>query len=1645
MAPARTLLLIVALSAISVPQARPQVPREWLQSSAAEFLAGSFHQTIVTNKTGGEVQLQYPLYRSGADSLLTGPGDRFIGLDGSGNFVRAWQDHDSIVVRRFDAAGNPASAVLRVSEPGRGLIYNVGYVPSALLDNGFFYVAWVSSDSGKVYGQLFSPGGAKIGPNRFITTSGHTQLFSNNVDSTFRVITINRTPAGSDTTAILCWRIDLSGEQADPAPKRLHHRISPLGILSATARMDRAGEFILAWIASGWIYGGTRETLFVQRFDNVGDPLRAPVIVNDFLGWGVSFPYLALDDSGRYLVVWADNRNDQPGGSQFDIYAQLYDDDDTPILANFRVNTTVGPGNTWDWWPDVHFRNGHYRVSWTTWNEPALRYDVYSNTWSYFFDRAGEYTSPVYDAGPLLVDYDRLFRTAPLPAGTSLGFRLRSAQSLPELDAAEWTGPGNSPDSFYAASGALIGPGHASHRMVQYRAYFASSQWGVSPSLRDVRLTYRIDSVAPPDPPSTVSLLPAHGAIVVEWQSSPSPAIGHYRIHRGTAPHAYDAGWTKTVPGTTHSFTDTSITIGVTYHYAVTAVDSNLQESAYTDDVSGRSAILTLYVSAEAADGGIGSFEFPFRSIQDATAEALDHDTVFVLPGTYDGMVRIPPRVSLIGSGARFTTIAAGGDSNVIRCGLQSTLRGFTIRQTGPVKQWCAVWCGNSGPTIEDNVIINMVPESNPNDFQGIFANGGLPTIRRNYIVDFESGIDISDDVTSVINNNIVISRLVGIQLFNHAVATITNNTVVIIRPYGSGFWAFPNPSANIRNNIFAGISAGNGMAFNTSCYLPLMTHTVEYNDAWNFLTTYECVPPGPGNISADPLFVGGAAGDYRLESGSPCRNAGDPGAPYLDADGSRNDLGAFGGPDPITPGMFSGFDVVFGIGSTSGFPGDTVRVDLSIENGTSLASAGFTLDFDASLAGLLSVERTPATDSMLVEVDTIDDGTISVRLVGGPPQGGGSVRLLSLVFRIDPSAGPDQATSLLLTGVSLQDEDDVELVLRGLDHGAIIVSPGGEGGRYLFVDRRSGSATADGTRLHPWKTIGEAVARATPGDTVLIAAGTYEEVISVPDSIHIRGSGAAITTLRADTASAMDLEPVVRFSFSHGSSISGMSITDATTELPPATGPIDGNASSFEIFNCLIASKRPPITALLFLRGKSSASIHDNVFHGGSGPAALIEIWDSSDARIHRNHFGQTDRAVGINHSRGTIGNNRFNTTGSGDAQIEINTGLPVVVHNNLIASFNDNSIVAIRADSTRIVNNTLVGGFTGIEVRNSSPPVMNNIVTGHQYGILLDGGPPSTYNNSWGNANDYYNTVPGEGDISDDPLFIDPPGRDYRLATASSSRDAGNPDPLYDDLDGTRNDMGAFGGPGLDTTFFTPGGATLRIGESSGPPGDTLRIPIVGSLLRGTASAELTIGYDPLRLSLVNARTTPGTAMFSLRLSGPAPGIIGLRLTSPRGLRVDSATIATLEFVPMVNQLSTTLRFKDARLLRETSSEIPVSTLLDGQIVLTAVRDDWALPTSIELEQNYPNPFNPVTTVRYRLPVRSRVTLRLYDLLGREIRTLVDEIQEAGNRTIDWNSLNGRGIPASSGVYVYRLEVSTLDGPSASVTRVRKMILLR
>jgi flagellar hook assembly protein FlgD len=102
------------------------------------------------------------------------------------------------------------------------------------------------------------------------------------------------------------------------------------------------------------------------------------------------------------------------------------------------------------------------------------------------------------------------------------------------------------------------------------------------------------------------------------------------------------------------------------------------------------------------------------------------------------------------------------------------------------------------------------------------------------------------------------------------------------------------------------------------------------------------------------------------------------------------------------------------------------------------------------------------------------------------------------------------------------------------------------------------------------------------------------------------------------------------------------------------------------------------------------------------------------------------------------------------------------------------------------------------------------------------------------------------------------------------------------------------------------------------------------------------------------------------------------------------------------------------------------------------TREMDLTAVPNEFSLHQNYPNPFNPVTKIEYDVPGDGNMSLIIYDLMGRQVKTLVSGFQSAGYHEIIWNGINDQQEQVGAGMYLYRME-------SAGFIKTKKMVLLK
>ena len=119
-----------------------------------------------------------------------------------------------------------------------------------------------------------------------------------------------------------------------------------------------------------------------------------------------------------------------------------------------------------------------------------------------------------------------------------------------------------------------------------------------------------------------------------------------------------------------------------------------------------------------------------------------------------------------------------------------------------------------------------------------------------------------------------------------------------------------------------------------------------------------------------------------------------------------------------------------------------------------------------------------------------------------------------------------------------------------------------------------------------------------------------------------------------------------------------------------------------------------------------------------------------------------------------------------------------------------------------------------------------------------------------------------------------------------------------------------------------------------------------------------------------------------------------------------------------------------------RTLASNGPLKLTIDASQV--GIEETGLIPETFALHANYPNPFNPTTTISYDLPEQAQVTLGIYDILGKQIKTLVNQSQDAGNKIAVWDGTDELGRTVSAGLYIYRIK-------AGSYSKTMKMVLLK
>ncbi|MGB5530383.1 MAG: T9SS type A sorting domain-containing protein, partial [Ignavibacteriaceae bacterium] len=118
-------------------------------------------------------------------------------------------------------------------------------------------------------------------------------------------------------------------------------------------------------------------------------------------------------------------------------------------------------------------------------------------------------------------------------------------------------------------------------------------------------------------------------------------------------------------------------------------------------------------------------------------------------------------------------------------------------------------------------------------------------------------------------------------------------------------------------------------------------------------------------------------------------------------------------------------------------------------------------------------------------------------------------------------------------------------------------------------------------------------------------------------------------------------------------------------------------------------------------------------------------------------------------------------------------------------------------------------------------------------------------------------------------------------------------------------------------------------------------------------------------------------------------------------------------------------------------------IAKYMELYLVTETEFEEFTIPESFALKQNFPNPFNPTTNIEFSLPVAADIQLVVYNILGQQVASLINEQRSAGNHSVLWNANDSNGMKLSSGIYLYKLKASGVDG--SEFQEIKKMVLLK
>ncbi len=530
------------------------------------------------------------------------------------------------------------------------------------------------------------------------------------------------------------------------------------------------------------------------------------------------------------------------------------------------------------------------------------------------------------------------------------------------------------------------------------------------------------------------------------------------------------------------------------------------------------------------------------------------------------------------------------------------------------------------------------------------------------------------------------------------------------------------------------------------------------------------------------------------------------------------------------------------------------------------------------------------------------------------------------------------------------------------------------------------------------YSTIQAGIDASSDGDTVLVAPGTYTE------NINYNGKNIAVI--------GEDRETTIIDGNQNGSVVTFESGEDSTTLLMNFTVTNSGGFGESDWGGGIFVwgiNTRPILDSLI---------IDDNV---GGG------LWGSAGGG------GLCVVASGKPHIKNSIISNTSSSSESG-ALFTCWEG-EIKATNCLIANNNTNGVSSGCAtgggDNTiELINCTITNNPTGIYafgiVSVSNSIIYNNLNYWGENNSYSDDNGTLTVNNTL-----IQGGYEGDGNINTDPMFADTANGDYHLSNYSPAIGAGtssgapstdiegNPRP---NPAGSNPDMGAYENPLADPApgpfeLFSPfKGETVEINRHNYT--DTLFFTWTEAI--DASGDDVTYDFEftgDLGVLYWHFFDHCDETEFMCKVPNH---------------RIED--FLSIEGVEVVSGTWSVIATDGKGYSYPTNG--PFELTIDASSV--SVDEPMLIPETFSLHANYPNPFNPSTAITYDLPKRSLVTLGIYDILGKQIKTLVNQSQDAGNKIAVWDGTDDLGRQVSAGVYLYQIQ-------AGEFTQTRKMLLLK